>query len=225
MLTMIRIIFIACIASLLVLPGISQEQQKFKKKYPGTVKYQKTEQSCTIFEFEYPASQVQDGLEKFFKEQGAKPRESHGFYYAPSVRISKQDEKFFDVYYKVEKDGKDASKVYAILTNLGEDPLNRTSEHRELVATAAGAGIAAAIVPALDDHNLSVELNRQEGEIKKSENKLSDLMDESKQLEKKRTNLEKDIEDNKQSQLKLQKDLDARKQRYQDLLERSKKKN
>jgi hypothetical protein len=224
MLIMNRSIIILVITCLFCLQGFSQEQ-KFKKKYPGTVKYQKTEQSCTIFEFAFPASQVEDGLIEFFKKQGAKPKESKGFFYAPSIRISEEDNKFYDVYYKIEKDGKEGSKVYAILTNLGEDPATRTSDHRALAATAAGAGIAAAMIPALDDHDLNVQLKRQEDEIKKGENKLSDLMDDSKQLEKKRTQLEQDIENNKQSQLKAQQDLEAKRQRYQDLLERSKKRN
>ena len=199
------------------------QDQKYTRKYSGTVKYQKTDQPATVFEFPYPASEVEDGLMAFFREQGSKPKESKGFYYVSNVRMPKED-KLQDIYYKVEKDGKEASKLYAIVTEPGENPVTRTSSHNELVAAGAGAGVVAAVGPAMEEHDYKVQLEKQEEEIRKSEKKMNDLLEESKQLEKKRADIDKNIELNKQNQEKLQAELDNKKQLYQQFVEKKKKK-
>jgi len=199
------------------------QDQKYTRKYSGTVKYQKTDQPATVFEFPYPASEVEDGLMAFFREQGSKPKESKGFYYVSNVRMPKED-KLQDIYYKVEKDGKEASKLYAIVTEVGENPVTRTSSHNELVAAGAGAGVVAAVGPAMEEHDYKVQLEKQEEEIRKSEKKMNDLLDESKKLEKKRSDIDIEIETNKQDQEKLQAELDNKKQLYQQFVEKKKKK-
>ena len=214
------IIFFAALQFLSIC-GFSQEQ-KFTRKYSSTVKYQKTEQPATVFEFNYPAAEVEEGLMEFFMNQGSKPKESKGFFYVSGVKVSKDDTKFYDVYYKVEKDGKTASKVYAIVTDLGENPLNRTSSHNALVATGAGAGIVAAVGPAMDDHDYKVQLAKQEEDIRKAEKDMTDLLDESKKLEKKKADIEKQIETNKHDQEKLQTQIDTKKQVYQQFVEKKK---
>ena len=200
------------------------QDQKYTRKYSGTVKYQKTDQPATVFEFPYPASEVEDGLMAFFREQGSIPKESKGFYFASNVKIGKGENKLQDVYYKVEKDGKETCKVYAIVTEVGENPVTRTSSHNELVAAGAGAGVVAAVGPAMEEHDYKVQLDKQEGEIRKGEKKMNDLLDESKKLEKKRSDIDKEIETNKQDQEKLQAELDNKKQLYQQFVEKKKKK-
>ncbi len=192
--------------------------QKYSRNYSGTVKYQKTEQPATIFEFKYPASEIEDGLIAFFKEQGIKPKENKGFYFVSNAKIATES-KPHDIYYKVEKDGKDASKVYAILTEVGEDPLTRTSSHTAL-AVGAGAGLVAAVGPAMDDHDYKVQLTKQEEDIRKAEKKMNGLIDDNNQLLKKKEKLDKDIEQNKLDQKKLQEQLDAKKQAYQEYLKK-----
>ncbi len=219
---MTKFIFICIGFILLSMQSFSQEQ-KYTRKYSGTVKYQKTEQPATVFEFPYPASQTEDGLMEFFKTQGSKPKESKGFFFVSGVKISKDDSKFHDIYYKVEKDGKEASKLYAIVTDIGENPLTRSSSHNAIVAAGAGAGIVAAVGPALDDHDYKVQLAKQEEEIRKAEKKMTSLIEDSKQLEKKRANIEKEIEVNKQDQEKLQAQLDNKKQLYQQFVEKKQK--
>ena len=160
---------------------------------------------------------------EFFKTQGSKPKLNKGFYFASSIKIGQEDNRFHDIYYKVEKDGKEASKVYAIVTELGENPLTRTSSHNALVAGGAAAGIVAAVGPALDEHDYKVQLEKQEEDIRKAEKKMNDLLEESRQLEKKRANIDKEIEVNKQDQEKLQAQLDNKKQLYQQFVEKKKK--
>jgi len=222
---MSKIIIITIVVfQFLAIQGIGQDQ-KYTRKYSGTVKYQKTEQPATIFEFKYPASQVEEGLVEFFKTQGSNPKQTKGFYYVSSVRITKGDTKFQDVYYRVEKDGKENCKVYAIVTEIGEDPVTRTSSHNAIVAVGAGAGLVAALAPAMDEHDYKVQLTKQEEDIRKTEKKMTGLLDDGKQLEKKRVSLEKEIETNKQDQAKLQEQLDAKKQAYQQYVEKNVKKN
>ena len=217
-----KFILMVTVFLFLAFQSFSQDQ-KYTRKYSGTVKYQKTDQPATVFEFPYPASEVEDGLMAFFREQGSKPKESKGFYYVSNVRMPKED-KLQDIYYKVEKDGKEASKLYAIVTEVGENPVNRTSSHNELVAAGAGAGVVAAVGPAMEEHDYKVQLEKQEEEIRKGEKKMNDLLDESKKLEKKSADINKEIEVNKQNQEKLQAELDNKKQLYQQFVEKKKKK-
>ncbi len=219
---MIKSAFILFIVLFFAVQSFSQEQ-KFTRKYSGTVKFQKTEQPATVFEFPYPASQVEEGLMDFFMNQGSKPKESKGFFYVSGVKVTKEDNQFHDVYYKVERDGKEACKVYAIITAIGESPLNRTSSHNALAAVGAGAGIVAAVGPAMEDHDYKVQLAKQEEDIRKGEKKMNDLLEDSKQLEKKKANIEKDIEANKLEQEKLQAQLDNKKLQYQQFVEKKKK--
>lgn len=225
---MTRLILLFLVAQSLTFPSFSQDQ-KFTRKYSSTVKFQKTKQPATVFEFPYPASQVEEGLIEFFKDQGSKPKESKGFYYVSSVKVGKvdsvgkEDSKYHDVYYKVEKDGKEACKVYAIVTEIGEDPVTRKSSHDALIVGGTAAGFVAAVGPAMDDHDYKIQLQKQEEDIRKSEKKMNDLLEDGKQLEKKRTNIEKEIELNKLEQEKLQALLDSKKQSYQQLVDKKKK--
>ena len=218
-----RTILLLLLVSVLVINSFTQDK-KYTKKYPGTVKYDKTEQPATVIEFAYPSSEVEEGLAEYFKKQGAKPKESKGFYFVSNVKLPEDPSKVFDIYYKVEKDGKSASKVYAILTTPGEDLVHRTSNHTELAAV-AGAGIITAAEVGLSDHDFNRQMAVEEAEIRKTEKKLTSLADESKSLEKKRASVEKEIEANKQDQLKLQEQLDAKKQKYQQMVEEKAKKN
>jgi hypothetical protein len=181
------------------------------RHYPGKVKYQKVEHDATIFEIPYPKDQVMDGLRKLAESRGVKAREHNGFLEAKNVSILKLNGKVSDVYFKVEKDGKAASKVYMILAEPGEDLNNRATSHTALLMAAGGAGVVAAVGGHLDDHNHEARIRDQENDIKEAEKKYNNLMEDQKRLEKKLADIQKDIEKNKTDQARMQQEIESRK--------------
>ncbi len=197
---------------LLLVFALRVEAQKQTKQYLGKVKYGKTEQEATIFEIPYPASQVEEGLKDLAAKQGIKVREKNGFFEARGLVLQKIGSNKHDVYYRVDKDGKNESKVYMILAEPGEDLANRTSSHAALAGSAAGgAVILASIGPHLDEQDFNMVKMDQEAEIKKTERKLADLQDEQTKLQKKISDLNKDLDKNVQDQKKLNAELGTKK--------------
>lgn len=181
------------------------------RHYPGKVKYQKVEHDATVFEIPYPKDQVEDGLRKLAESRGVKAREHNGFLEAKNVSILKLNGKVSDVYFKVEKAGKSASKVYMILAEPGEDLNNRATSHTALLMAAGGAGVVAAVGGHLDDHNHDARIRDQENDIKDAEKKYNSLMEEQKRLEKKLADIQKDIDKNKTDQARMQQEIESRK--------------
>jgi hypothetical protein len=181
------------------------------RHYPGKVKYQKVEQDATVFEVPYSKDQVEQGMKRMMDERGVKLRERNGFFEAKSIAIVKLQNKVYDAYYKIEKDGKTASKIYLILTEPGEDLSMRNSSHAVIAAAAGGTAIAAAMGSSLDDHNHDVQVRAQEEDIRNTEKKFSRLVEEQKSLQKKLSEIQTDIEKNTQDQSKLQQEIEAKK--------------
>ncbi|MFN7686951.1 MAG: coiled-coil domain-containing protein [Sphingobacteriales bacterium] len=179
--------------------------------YPGKVKYQKVEHDATIFDMPYPKEQVEDGLRKLAESRGVKAREHSGFLEAKNIKVQKLNGKACDVYFKVEKEGKSASKVYMIMAEPGEDLNNRNTSHTALLAAAGGAGVVAAVGSHLDDHNNDELVKSQEKDIKDMEKKYNSLLEEQKRLDKKFTDLQADIEKNKTEQTRMQQEIESRK--------------
>lgn len=193
--------------------------QKPTKQYPGKVKYQKTEQDATIFDVPYPAGQVEDGLRDLAAKQGVKVKEKNGFYEARNLVLKNLDHKKHDVYYRVDKSGKNECKVYIILAEPGEDLANRTSSHAALAGSAAGgAVILASIAPHLDEHDFNLVKLDQEEAIKKAEKKLASLQDEQSKLQKRLADINKELEKNAKDQNLAASELESRKSELADFL-------
>jgi len=201
------------ISALLLFVGnaISQDLNKALRHYPGKIKYQKTEQDATIYEVPYPKDEVETGMKKMMDDRGIRVNEKNGFYEAKNVTLVKRGNHVCDAYYKVEKDGKTASKVYLILAEPGEDLNSRNSSHAMLAAAAGGSAVAVAMNESLGDNNYDVQIRNQEEEIRNSEKKLSKLADEQKSLQKKIADLQNSLDKNAQDQTRMQQEIDAKK--------------
>lgn len=181
------------------------------RHYPGKVKYQKLEHDATIFELPYPKDQVEKGMQKMADERGVKVKERNGFYEVKNVTILKLNSRVCDMYYKVERDGKSASKVYMILADPGEDLNNRSTSHTGLLAAAGGAAVVAAVGSSLSDHDHEMKVKEQEADIKDAEKKYKSLVEDQSRLEKKLADIQKELERNKTDQARLQSEIDSRK--------------
>lgn len=181
------------------------------RHYPGKVKYQKIEHDATIFELPYPKDQVEEGMKKMAEQRGVKIKERNGFYEARNVTILKLNSRVCDMYYRVEKDGKSASKVYMILADPGEDLNNRSTSHTGLLAAAGGAAVVAAVGGSLSEHDHDVRVKQQEDDIKGSEKKYNSLLEDQKRLEKKIADLQKELDKNMTDQSRMQQEIESRK--------------
>jgi hypothetical protein len=204
---------------LLVMQGVaySQDANSSVRHYLGKVKYQKTEQDATIFELPYPKDEVEDGMKKMLGERGIKPKERNGFYEARNAKIVKLNDKVYDVYYKIEKDGKTSSKISMILAEPGEDLAARNSSHAVIVAAAGGTALAASVGSSLNDNDHDLRVKDQEAEIKSTEKKYQSLLDDQKKLQKKMTDLQTELDKNTTDQGRLQQELEAKKKLLEDL--------
>lgn len=200
------------VAMVVYIAGLAQDiSAENVRHYPGKVKYQKVEHDATVFELPYPKDQVEEGMQKLAEKRGVKAREKNGFYEVKNVTILKLNNKVCDMYYKVERDGKNASKVYMILAEPGEQLESRTTSHHGLMATAGGIGVVAAVGSSLSEHDHDVKVKQQETDIKDAERKYNSLLEEQKRLEKKLSDVQKDLDRNKTDQARLQSELESRK--------------
>jgi septation ring formation regulator EzrA len=215
------IILFICFAHVLISRAQDVSTATFRH-YPGKVKYQKVEHDATIFDIPYSKDQVEEGMKKLAVSRGVKAKERNGFYEVKSVSILKLDGKVFDMYYKVEREGKTSSKVYMILAEPGEDLNNRTTTHNGLLVAAGGIGLVSAVGGHLDDHDYEVQIGNQEKEIKDAEKKYNNLLEDQKRMEKRISDLQKDLEKNKTDQSRIQSEIDSRKSAL-DVFRKSKK--
>ncbi len=176
--------------------------------YDGNVEYQKTLQHAKIFDFNYSAAELEDAITNFLTSKGAKSRKEKGFYYVKAVKIHEAEDRYFDVYYKVDGKGKGASAtstLYIILAEPGENILLRTSgeviegKHTAVPAVVASVGAVSffgAMGTHVGNHSHSRSIASYSEEVKKAEKKYNNLVSESKSLAKKKEKLEKEISQN-----------------------------
>ena len=163
------------------------------KKYEGTVDYQKTKQPATIFEFKYPPRDLEAAVERYIQKRGGTVKQAKGLSYAKQVRLSENENAYYDVYYKVDGTGKGAvpmSVLSVILAQPGEDILLRdptnTTVSRAATSTRSADDFFASMGAEVGAYDLEKKITDQEGEVKKTEKRLSDL-------EKKKMRLEKEL--------------------------------
>lgn len=179
------------------------------KKYESTVEFQKTQQPCTVLEFNYPAKDVEKGIEELGKRSGAKMSSFKGWTVAKGARLENRGNQYYDVYYKVSGN-KSNSTVYMIFAEPGENLQTRPT-NGEGVAI-AGVAITGAFVGSMGDqlgeYDLHKRISAQEDELKAAQKKYDNLVNEGKSLENKRQKLEKDITDNQNAQVQQQQEID-----------------
>jgi hypothetical protein len=180
---------------------MAQNSIEPKRKYEGSVEYQKTKQPATILEFNYPEKDVEKALEDYVQKQGGKVKSNKGFYYAKSVRLHNRENRYFDVYYKVTGSGKGdnaKSTVYVILAEPGEDILLRAGStsngHAAAAASVGAVSFFDAMGSELSEYDLNKKLIEQEEAVQKADKNLTSLDKKRQSLEKELDDLRKEIE-------------------------------
>jgi hypothetical protein len=198
----------------------AQAQDEFVKKidplrsYDGVVGFQKTRQAARIFEFNYPAKDLDKAVEGYLASRGGKVRNVKGFNVVKGILLHDSENKVYDVYYKVDGKGKGdnaTSTLSVILADTDEDILLRAQPEAGVssvtqalpVFSGAGAvGFFDGLGTYVGDYEYGKAVAVREEEFKKAEKRYSDLVDEGQSLVKKRQKLEQDISDNSDAQAK-----------------------
>jgi hypothetical protein len=217
-----RIILLASFAVLGPLVSIGQNKIEPTRKYEGTVDYQKTKQPASIFEFRYPSKDLEAAIEKYIEKRGGKVKAVKGMNVAKQVKLQENDNRYYDLYYKVEGAGKGAnanSTLSVVLAEPGEDILLRDPNNAAVARATAGSigavGFFDALGTEVGEYDLDKKVRDQEGEVKKAEKRYAEL-------EKKRQKLEKDMSDNSQEMQKAQAELEKAKGILMQILEQKK---
>jgi hypothetical protein len=161
------------------------------------VEYQKTRQPATIMEFKYPESDLEQAIEQYLEKQGGKVKKQKGFNYVKGVRIHEREDRFYDMYFKVEGSGKGdnaSSKLYIILAEPGENILLREDNSTAAKATAASVGAVSfygGLGAEVGAYEYERRVKEQEEEIAQAEKRMSEL-------QKKKDKLVKEMDINSQ---------------------------
>lgn len=177
------------------------------RAYNGVVDYQKTTQVARVFEFNYPAKELENAVQAYLESRGAKVRGVKGLNVAKTVTLHDSDNRAYDVYYKVEGKGKGdkaVSTLYLILADPDEDILLRARPEPGVASTDAlpafsGSGALAffdGLGTVVGDHEHAREVASFEDELRKAERRYDSLVNEGQSLAKKKQKLEQDILDN-----------------------------
>ncbi|MCU0380041.1 MAG: hypothetical protein MUE58_02525 [Chitinophagaceae bacterium] len=191
-LVIILSLLLVCYEEMLAQPPI-----KPTRRYEGTVDYQKTKQPATIMEFKYNENDLGNAMEAYLEKQGGKVKRQKGFNYVKGVRIHERENRYYDMYYKIEGSGKGDnanSKVYIILAEPGENILLREDNHAAAKTTAASVGAVSfydGLGSEVGAYDYEKRVKEQEEEVAQAEKRMSEL-------NKKRDKLTKDLDMNAQ---------------------------
>lgn len=189
------------------------------RSYDGVVEYQKIRLAARIFEFNYPAKDLDKAIGSYLELRGGKVRNVKGLNVAKGVLLHESENKLYDVYYKVDgKGGRDAvSTLSVILADPDEDILLRAqpetgassvTQAHPVFAGAGAVGFFDGLGASVGDYEHGKAVAACEEELRKAEKRYSSLVDEGQSLVKKRQKLEQDIADNTDAQAKQAKEVE-----------------
>jgi len=178
------------------------------RKFDGTVDYQKTKQPARIFEFRYGEKDLGGAMEAIVRKLGGEARYYKGMYQCRQLRLSADEGRYYDLYYKVEGAGKGASQtsiLSVVLAEPGEDILLRNPSSPEVARATLESKPARAFFDSLGAgvgaYDLDRRIAEQEDVVKKAERRQSDL-------ERKRQRLEAELAENRAELDRVKSDLE-----------------
>lgn len=165
----------------------------------GKVDHLRKDQPALIMELPYPPDVVEDAIKDYLNKKGSKSNSSRGYQLFKDTKLSELDTEGSDLYFKVERKSrkeKDVSVVYFYVTKPNEN-FKATTTSAEMYNTSNARSFLSAMLPAVEAHNLEVEISAQEGAVKKAEKKYDRLTEDGEDMEKRLKQLQEDIEANK----------------------------
>ena len=179
----------------------------------GKIKINKTEKNTAVIELPYSTEVVEEAIRKQFALSGIKPDKSNGFQVFRGVRLDESDGELSDLYFKVDKKSKkekNVSIVHLVVARRGHDIAATTTENS--YNGSGGVRFLNGIIPAVESHNINVDLEKQVEVVRKAEKKLKELEDEQKELERKMVKMQEKLDENKINQEKQAEEIKTQKQ-------------
>lgn len=167
----------------------------------GRIEYQKGDKPAAIIELPYPPEIVETAIKEHMAKSGIKEERSKGFQVFKGARLSPEDTESSDLYFKVDKKGRQDKKVsviYLIVGRPNENVALRTVDDNNKISE--GKTFLTDLIPSVEAHNLEVSILEQDDVIKKAEKKLRNLEDDQKDYEKKIRSFEDKLAENKKDQ-------------------------
>ena len=208
-------------------------QDEFIKKiepvrsYDGVIDYQKTKQIAKIFEFNYPAKDLDKAIEGYLESRGGKVRNVKGLNVVKGILLHESENRVYDVYYKVDGKGKGdnaTSTLSVILAEPDEDLLLRAQpgagaaagpDALPIFGGAGAVGFFGSMGTVVGDYDHGKLVTSYEEELRKAEKRYDSLVDEGQSLAKKKQKLEQDISDNKDEQSQQAREVEKAKVRLE----------
>jgi hypothetical protein len=192
------------------------------RSYDGVVEYQKTRQAARIFEFNYPAKDLDRAVAGYLESRGGKIRNVKGLNVVRGVLLHESESRMYDVYYRVDGKG-GVSTLSVIIAEPEENILLRTQPQAGAASTdalsvfgAAGpVGFFGALGTMVSDYDHGKTVASYEEELRRAEKRYNSLVDEGQSLAKRKQKLEQDISNNLDEQTKQAREVEKAKVRLE----------
>jgi hypothetical protein len=181
--------------------------------YEGKIDYQKTQQSVAIIELPYNQDVVEDAIKDYMAKKASKGSSSKGFNLFRMVKLDTGDTDPSDLYFKIERKSrkeKDVTIVTLVPTKANEDILSRSQTNDTRIESAKA--FLNGLIPAVDAHNVDVQVASQQDLVKKEQKKYDRMLDDQHDIEKKIKKYQDDLEENKKDQAKQQQEVQKQQQ-------------
>jgi len=195
---------------ILLFLGILSAVVALAQSYEGTIDYQKARQTVAMVQLPYSKEHVEDALKVYMAKRGIKSSGMKGFTVFRSVQLNESDSSLSDLYFMAgskNRQERDVTVLTLLPVKRNQDILTRLPGDSTLMASARS--FLDSLAPAVHIYSISVQVNDQEGVLKKAQKKNDGLINDQADLEKKIRKLEADLEDNKRQQVRQAADLQA----------------
>lgn len=176
------------------------------------VEYQKVNRQAVVADMPFSEKSVTKALDDKLGRMGYNGKDSKGFTVYKGVHLKELGEGTYDLYFMIDKKSrkdKDNSTI-TLLISSGYDKFLTQTEEATLFNNAKD--YLESLKDVVAAYDLEQEIKEQESNVKASENKAADLLDEANSLEKKKKKIEEQIQDNIKAQDNQKTEIEKQKQ-------------
>ena len=176
------------------------------------VEYQKVSRQAVVADMPFAEKSVTKALEDKLEKMGYSGKDSKGFTVYKGVRLKELGDASYDLYFMIDrKSRKDKeNSTITMLISSGYDKFLTQAEESTVFNNAKD--YLEGLKDVVAAYDLEQEIKEQESQVKSSENKATDLVDEAASLEKKKKKLEDQIQDNIKAQDNQKTEIEKQKQ-------------
>ncbi len=176
------------------------------------VEYQKVNRQAVVADMPFAEKSVTKALQDKLEKMGYSGKDSKGFTVYKGVHLKELGEGTYDLYFMIDrKSRKDKeNSTITMLISGGYDKFISQSDDAALFTNAKQ--YLESLKDVVAAYDLEQEIAEQESNVKSSENKANDLLDEASSLEKKKKKIEEQIQDNIKAQDNQKTEIEKQKQ-------------